>query len=302
MWLYVLGDKIKCFLVHTAVSVFILTNLTTPPHINLTMLTLLCSTYIPLRVMCTTPGIPLLASASVFSLTQPSLIGPPVVVLSLLLAHYHSHTLRGMLTPMSILLNLLPNSGGFTSFWTVAFAILMSSPQPATLTFGNHHSKKLLFLLVFVTLPRGVWATPSVQDTEVLSKAAALISMFWMRARARTETEPGEAPLPPLDNPNILGSTSLPSHGLHVMHMNIRGGISTYAKWRTVVEITALKNPDVLVITETGHDNHPSTLRWATRNMIPNELDDPDARGRLGDHFNNSLPYNIYSTEGQSTQ
>ena len=302
MWLYVLGDKIKCFLVHTAVSVFILTNLTTPPHINLTWLTLLCSTYIPLRVMCTTPGIPLLASASVFSLTQPSLIGPPVVVLSLLLAHYHSHTLRGMLTPMSILLNLLPNSGGFTSFWTVAFAILMSSPQPATLTFGNHHSKKLLFLLVFVTLPRGVWATPSVQDTEVLSKAAALISMFWMRARARTETEPGEAPLPPLDNPNILGSTSLPSHGLHVMHMNIRGGISTYAKWRTVVEITALKNPDVLVITETGHDNHPSTLRWATRNMIPNELDDPDARGRLGDHFNNSLPYNIYSTEGQSTQ
>jgi hypothetical protein len=58
--------------------------------------------------------------------------------------------------------------------------------------------------------------------------------------------------------------------------MDIRGGISTYSKWRTVIEVTALKNPDVLVITEIGHDNHPSTLRWATRNMTPNELDDPD--------------------------
>ena len=82
------------------------------------------------------------------------------------------------------------------------------------------------------------------------------------------------------------------------MHMNIRGGISTYSKWRTVIELTALKNPDVLVITETGHDNHPSTLRWATRNMTPNELDDPDSRGRLGDQFKENLPYNIYSTEG----
>jgi hypothetical protein len=203
---------------------------------------------------------------------------------------------------MSIFLNLVPNSGGITYFWTVALAILKTSPRPAALTLKSRLSKKLLFFLVLATLPRGVWATPSVQDTEILSKAAALISMFWMRARARTETEPGEAPLPPLDNPNILGSTSLPSHGLHVMHMNIRGGISTYAKWRTVVEITALKKPDVLVITETGHDNHPSTLRWATRNMIPNELDDPDARARLGDHFKDTLPYNIYSTEGQSTQ
>jgi hypothetical protein len=84
--------------------------------------------------------------------------------------------------------------------------------------------------------------------------------------------------------------------------MNIRGGISTYSKWRRVIELTALKNPDVLVITETGHDNHPSTLRWATRNMTPNELDDPDSRGRLGDQFKENLPYNIYSTEDQSTQ
>ena len=123
-----------------------------------------------------------------------------------------------------------------------------------------------------------------------------------MRARARAEVEPGEAPLPLLNNPNILGSTSLTSCGLHIMHLNIRRGISTYSKWRTVIEITALKNPDVLVITGTGHDNHPSTLGCATRNVTPNELDDPDGRGRLDDQFKENLPYNIYSMEGQSNQ
>ena len=66
-----------------------------------------------------------------FLLSQPSLIGPSVVVLSLLLAYSHSPTLQGVLTPMGIILNLLPNSGGDTSFWVVALAILMTSPPPS---------------------------------------------------------------------------------------------------------------------------------------------------------------------------
>ena len=80
--------------------------------------------------------------------------------------------------------------------------------------------------------------------------------------------------------------------------MNIRGGISTFAKWRSVIEILNAKNPDILVITETGHDNSPSTLKWLTRNMHANELNDPEARSKLTDQFKDSLPYTIHSTQG----
>jgi hypothetical protein len=152
---------------------------------------------------------------------------------------------------MGIILNLLPNTGGDTPFWVVALVILMTSPPPSPLNIRNHTSRKLLFLFVFATLRRGVWATPSVQDTEILSKVAALILMFWMRAGARTEVEPGEAPLPSLDNRQYfrLHKPTLPRTPHH--SMNIRVGISTYSKWCTVIELTALNNPDVLIITET---------------------------------------------------
>ena len=85
------------------------------------------------------------------------------------------------------------------------------------------------------------------------------------------------------------------------MHVNIRGGITNFDKWRTVVELCSLKKPDVLVITETGHNNHPSTLRWLTRTMKPNELNNLDDRSQLSDQFKDTLPYNMYSTEGIST-
>ena len=99
----------------------------------------------------------------------------------------------------------------------------------------------------------------------------------------------------------MLGNPSLPTTGLHIMHVNIRGGITQYDKWRTVVELCSLKKPDVLVLTETGHNNHPSTLKWLTRNMKPNELNNPDDRSHLSDQFKDTLPYNMYSTEGIST-
>ena len=83
------------------------------------------------------------------------------------------------------------------------------------------------------------------------------------------------------------------------MHINIRGGIAQFDKWSTVVELCSLKKPDVLVVTETGHNNHPSTLRWLTKNMKPNELNDLDDRSH--DQFQVTLPYNMYSTEGIST-
>ena len=137
------------------------------------------------------PGIPLLASASVFFLSQPSLIGPSVIVLSLLVAYSHSPTLQGIITPMDTVFNLLPNTGGDTPFLIVAFVILITSPPPSPLTIGNlHTSRKLLFLFVLAILLCGVQATHSFQDTEIVSKAAAILSMFWMRARARTEVEP----------------------------------------------------------------------------------------------------------------
>ena len=85
------------------------------------------------------------------------------------------------------------------------------------------------------------------------------------------------------------------------MHVNIRGGITNFDKWRTIVELCSLKKPDVLVITETGHNNHPSTLRWLTRTMKPNELNNLDDRSKLSDQFKDTLPYNMYSTEGIST-
>ena len=45
VWMFVLGNTIKRFFVHTAIALVFLTNLATPPHMNLTWLILLC-TYI----------------------------------------------------------------------------------------------------------------------------------------------------------------------------------------------------------------------------------------------------------------
>jgi hypothetical protein len=141
----------------------------------------------------------------------------------------------------------------------------------------------------------------SLQNAEIIFKAATLLSTFWSRSRAHAEDEPGEYPLPPLDKPTLLGTPILPTSGLHIMHVNIRGGIAQFDKWRTVVELCSLKKPDVLVITETGHNNHPSTLRWLTRTMKPNELNDLDDRSHFSDQFKDILPYTVYSTEGIST-
>jgi hypothetical protein len=156
-------------------------------------------------------------------------------------------------------------------------------------------------MLILLLLIAPVEAIPSLQDAEIISKAATLLSTFWLRSRAHAEDEPGEHPLPPLDKPTLLGTPTLPTSGLHIMHVNIRGGIAHFDKWRTVVELCFLKKPDVLVMTETGHNNNPSTLRWLTRTMKPNELNDLDDRSHLSDQFQDTLPYNMYSTEGIST-
>jgi hypothetical protein len=153
----------------------------------------------------------------------------------------------------------------------------------------------MLFALMFTTLLTPVAAVPTAQDTALLTKAACLLSSLWLSNRGKTDPEHDEGQLGPLDDSSILGSPTL-SAGLHILHVNIRGGISTFAKWRSVIEILNVKNPDILVLTETGHVNSPSTLKWLTRNMHANELNDPDARSKLTDQFNDSLPYNIHST------
>ena len=53
-----------------------------------------------------------------------------------------------------------------------------------------------------------------------------------------------------------------------------------------VVEILSPENPDILVLTETGHDN-----------MQANELNELDTRSRLTDHFKDSLAHNILSLQ-----
>jgi hypothetical protein len=107
----------------------------------------------------------------------------------------------------------------------------------------------ILFILILLLLITRVEAIPSLQDAEILSKAATLLSTFWLRSRAHAEDEPGEYPLPPLDKPTLLGTPTLPTSILHIMHVNIGGGIAHFDKWRTVVELCSLKKPDVLVIT-----------------------------------------------------
>jgi hypothetical protein len=114
--------------------------------------------------------------------------------------------------------------------------------------------------------------------------------------RGKTDPEHDESQLGPRDDSSTLHSPTLRA-GLHVLHVNIRGGIYTFAKWRSVIEILSTKNPDILVLTETGHDNMLSTLKWLTRNMQANELNEPDTRSNLTNHFKDSLPYNIYSTQ-----
>lgn len=100
---------------------------------------------------------------------------------------------------------------------------------------------------------------------------------------------------------STLGSPTLRA-GSHVPHVNIRSGISTFARWRSVIKILSTKNTDIQVVTETGHDNMPSTLKWLTRNMQANELNEPDNHFKLTDHFKDSLSYNIYSTQGTSSE
>ena len=180
---------------------------------------------------------------------------------------------------------------------TVGTTYLVGPALKATTLFSPRERRSLLFTAVMASLLTPVTAIPTALDTALLTRAACLLSNFWLSNRGSADDEHAESPLGPLSDNSILGSATL-RPGLHVLHVNIRGGISTFTKWRSVIEILNAKNPDILVLTETGHDNKPSTLKWLTREMRANELNSSEDRSKLADSFKDTLPYNIYSTNG----
>ena len=237
-----------------------------PQHtISLPTILLLILTYIPLRILSPQTLLPLIGSLFVFGATQHTLLNPTTLTGGLLTLYHTQSGLRRYINP-TLALNLCTTDSlllAITGFY------LYSPPTLPTRTFTLHR-RLILFMVILFSLITPVEAIPSLQDADILSKAATLLSSFWLRSRAQAEDEPGEQPLPPLDTPTMLGNPSLPTTGLHIMHVNIGGGITQYDKWRTVVELCSLKKPDVLVLIETGHNNHSSTLKWLTRNMKPN--------------------------------
>jgi exonuclease III len=92
----------------------------------------------------------------------------------------------------------------------------------------------------------------------------------------------------------LTGDLNTPTTGFTTMTLNVRGGISTPAKWLMVCETALQHEPDVLVLTETGSDNSPETLQWLTRKLRPR---DTITTTNVHTHFND-LPYQIISSDG----
>jgi hypothetical protein len=145
-----------------------------------------------------------------FGVTQHEIINPTTLTGAILTLLEYKPALQLYINPISIAINICTADPVLTLAIT-GFQNWMP-PSIPSLNTGTRTRRMLTFLilLLFIT---PVEAIPSLQDTEILSKAATLLSTFWLRNRAHAEDEPGEYPLPPLDNPTILGTSTLPTSG-----------------------------------------------------------------------------------------
>jgi hypothetical protein len=160
-------------------------------------------TYIPLRMLSPRKPLPLIGCLLLFGATQHTLLNPTTLTGGLLTLYYTQPGLHQYIDP-----TLLALTNFHSHDWTSTLdATHLPNPTPGT------HRRLLLFVVILLLLITPVEAIPSLQDAEIISKAATLLSTFWLRSRAQVEDEPGEQPLPPLDTPTMLGNPTLPHIG-----------------------------------------------------------------------------------------
>ena len=166
-----------------------------------------------------------------------SSIVPTISWVSLILLGLTPHMPRAygisLITRQITLAILSPTCNDLFTTTTIIGAIgvptLIGNAAKAVASLSTHRRRLLLFIITLATLLTPVTAISTVQDTTLLTKAVCLLSTLWLSNRGKTDPKHDEGQLGPLDDSSILGSPTLRA-GLHVPHVNIRGGISTFAK------------------------------------------------------------------------
>jgi hypothetical protein len=116
-------------------------------------------------------------------------------------------------------------------------------------------------LLLLLCLP----GAAALGEDAIMDTASTTISTFLLAAMSKDDHR--EPAIDTSFSHTLTGDLNPPTTGLNTMTLNVRGGISTPAKWLMVCETVLQHDPDVLVLTETGSDNSPETLLWLTRKL-----------------------------------
>ena len=143
-------------------------------------------------------------------------------------------------------------------------------------------------LLLLLCIP----GAAALGEDAIMDTASTTISTFLLAALSKDDHR--ESAIDTSFSHTLTGDLDPPTTGFNTMTLNVRGGISTPAKWLMVCETALQHDPDVLVLTETGNDNSPGTLQWLTRKLRPR---DTITTTNVHTQFND-LPYQIISSEG----
>jgi hypothetical protein len=143
--------------------------------LSLTTVLLITATYIPLRIMCLSQTLPLLVSLILFGTTQHDILNPTTFTGAILILLDYQPALQQYLDPISIAINVCTTDPILTIAIT-GFQNWMPASIP-TLNTG-HRTRRILLMIILLLLITPVEAIPSLQDAEILSKAATLLSTF----------------------------------------------------------------------------------------------------------------------------